>query len=102
MPGTQSSAMTPQPPGKDSACRAGNGFQISKTRKRIKPRSKYFQLRAERDVTKPIGRARHGDSEAKALHQMGSPQPISSVRCCPDTSSITTRCGSSSLQYLEA
>ncbi len=44
MAAAQSSAMMPQPPGSDSACRAGNGFQISNTRKSIKPRSKYFQL----------------------------------------------------------
>ena len=39
--------MIPQPPGNDSACLAGNGFQISNTRKSIKPSNKYFQLSAE-------------------------------------------------------
>ncbi len=68
IPAIQSSAIIPQPPGSDSAWRAGNGFQMSNARKSIKPRSKYFQF-----------------SAAKAREY---------ARCCPDTSSITTNCGS--------
>jgi len=37
--------MIPQPPGRCSSCRAGNGFQMSKARKSIKPKSQLFQLR---------------------------------------------------------
>src|SRR6266566_1383021 len=36
--------MMPRPPGKSSARRAGNGFQLSKTRKSINPATKYFQF----------------------------------------------------------
>src|SRR5277367_4782097 len=60
--------MISQPPGNDSACRAGNGFQMSNNRKSIKPSSKYFQL----PTTKP---KRY-------------------VNCWPEISSITTNCGS--------
>src|SRR5579872_1155051 len=60
--------MMPQPPGSDSAWRAGKGFQISNTRKSIKPRAKYFQL--------------SGASANKY------------VKYCPETSSMTTNCGS--------
>src|ERR1700734_2677141 len=64
--------MIPQPPGNDSAWRAGKGFQISNTRKSIKPRSKYFQLSGARAATY--------------------------VNNCPETSSITTNCGSCNLE----
>src|SRR6267154_1356047 len=43
-PAIQSSAITPQPCGSRSRLRDGNGFQISNTRKRIKPISRYFQF----------------------------------------------------------
>ena len=43
-PAVQSSAMMPRPPGRDSACRAGNGFQISKTRKSINPSEQIFPV----------------------------------------------------------
>src|SRR5260370_13894523 len=91
--------MIPQPPGSDSACRAGNGFQISNTRKSIKPRSKYFQLSPERIEIKPIGVT---VQESVALfHQIGIPHPSSKARCCPETSSITTYWGSFSRKRFE-
>ncbi len=37
-----------------------------------------------------------------ALHQTGRAHPRRSVRCCPETSSITTRCGSFWDQYFAA
>ena len=40
--------MMPSPPGRNSARRAGNGFQISKPRKSINPASKYFQFTSPR------------------------------------------------------
>src|SRR5579862_1170016 len=69
--------MIPKPPGSDSACRAGNGFQISKTRKSIKPSSKYFQLTA---------------------NVRGVASPRYEINC-PATSSTTTTCGSFVCKY---
>src|ERR1700723_2926444 len=90
----------PQPPGNDSACRTGNGFQISNTRKSIKPKSKYFQLRGTAIATKPSGGGLVQTCSA-ALNGAGTPQPSKSARCWPDTSSITPRCGSFSRQYAD-
>src|ERR1017187_832396 len=84
--------MIPQPPARDSACRAGNGFQMSNKRKSIKPSSKYFQLSAEFSVSKPNGTL--AQASFGSLHQTGIAHPSSRVRCCPDTSSMTTRPGS--------
>src|ERR1700722_7673286 len=92
--------MMPQPRGNDSAWRAGNGFQISNNRKSIKPTSKYFQLRGEDKEINPI-EALTSWMEA-AFHQSGTPQPISSVKCWPETSSMTTRCGSLIFQNFAA
>src|SRR5882762_7710992 len=106
MPAIQSSAMIPKPPGRDSACRAGNGFQISNTRKSIKPSSKYFQL----------GKITMLVLSGWLLHRMGWPYdemlvgcacqgqkpPRRRASCCPETSSMTTLCGSLVLQYVAA
>src|ERR1700724_1022276 len=95
--------MIPKPPGRDSACRAGNGFQISKTRKSIKPRSKYFQLTAF-IMLMPSGWFAHSRGVAPGTLEDGARQyqnpPNRSVSCWPDTSSITTLCGSLMFQYL--
>ena len=58
--------MMPQPPGSDSACRAGKGFQISNNLKSIKPSSRYFQLSTEFSVMKPS--AESVDTAGAALH----------------------------------
>src|ERR1700721_602911 len=92
--------MMPQPPGNASACRAGNGFQISNNLKSIKPTSKYFQLRGEDNEIKPVEALTSG--MVAAFHQSGTPQPISSVKCWPETSSMTTRCGSLTSQNFAA
>src|SRR6266852_5428060 len=60
--------MMPHPPGRDSACRTGNGFQMSNTRTSIKRNSRDFQL-----------------AGARARRY---------VSICPETSSTTTNCGS--------
>src|ERR1700740_125791 len=84
--------MIPKPPGSDSACRAGNGFQISNTRKSINPTSKYFQFeerKKEKFASECIMRARSGWVEwAKRC------PPSKRAICWPETSSITTFCGS--------
>src|ERR1700693_2470953 len=46
--------MIPKPPGSDSACLAGNGFQISKTRKSIKASRKLFQFNSGDDEKEEI------------------------------------------------
>src|SRR5208282_1920228 len=93
--------MMPQPPGNDSAWRAGNGFQMSKTRKSIKPRSKYFQLRGATNDTAP----REGklvQTFSMGFHHIGTAQPRRMARYCPETSSMTTRWGSLMFQKVAA
>src|SRR5690348_2299096 len=65
--------MMPHPPLNDSACPTGNGFQMSNTRKSIKPSNKYFQF---------------AGASAKRY-----------VKNCPETSSMTTNCGSCFAEY---
>src|SRR5437588_301077 len=70
----------------------GQGFQMSNTRKSIKPRSRYFQLarlKAKKMAywEKSMCAVRCG----KAMGISGS----SRVKCWPATSSMTTCCGSS-------
>src|SRR3979490_1338539 len=100
--------MIPTPPGSDSACRAGNGFQISKTRKSIKPSNKYFQL-GEIPEFRPKGFPLHRTYWLRPITRqiltggnacLGQNPPKSRAKCCPETSSITTFCGSVAFQYL--
>src|SRR6267143_6884491 len=79
----------PQPPGKASACRAGNGFQISKTRKSIKPSSKYFQFTG---VGHRGTLATCAKEKPKKMCPTGGPPK--NVINCPEISSMTTICGS--------
>src|SRR5208282_3598690 len=92
--------MIPQPPGNDSACRAGNGFQISNTRKSIKPTSKYFQLRTSSNVSNAVRML--AAPPGIDLSDVQRTQLRKIVRCWPETSSITTRCGSLVSQNCEA
>src|SRR5271165_3676764 len=75
MPAIQSSAIMPQPPGSFSRRRMGKGFQMSNRRKSRNPNNQAFQLRA--DINKTWY-----------------------VTSWPDTSSMTTYCGSFALAHL--
>src|SRR5207253_7615502 len=86
--------MMPQPPGKAAACRAGNGFQISKTRKSIKPSSKYFQFTG---VGHRGTLATCAKEKPKKMCPTGGPPK--KVINCPEISSMTTICGSLAARY---
>src|SRR4029077_17219710 len=86
---TQSSAIIPQPPGNDSACRAGNGFQISNTRKSIKPNSKYFQF-TWTSAKDELPGEKNQLSAVAIFENIGKRPARSRVRHWPETSSMTT------------
>src|SRR6266481_6096742 len=81
----------PQPPGSFSRRRQGKGFMMSKRRKRRKPARRNFQLR----MLMPLYSANAAASSGlrKRIGATGARARIS-VRCTPETSSITTYCGS--------
>src|SRR6266566_8529353 len=84
--------MMPRPPGKSSARRAGNGFQISKTRKSINPATKYFQF------SRPAARAAvifavMGSCGGGAVQALRA-SPTTNEMVWPESSSITTYPGS--------
>ena len=81
MPAIQSSAMMPKPPGSDSACRAGKRLPNIEDAKKYKAQQQIFPVEQ-----------RHTTS--KSYRQMRRESCVRLPTSWPDTSSITTICGS--------
>src|SRR5258708_2949675 len=88
MPAIQSSAMIPHPPGRFSSRRIGHGFQMSNTRKRIKPSKRYFQftrLSAKKiaKVEKSMRAPKYGSAIAMSGSKRANTQSAAARRGAP-------------------